>query len=398
MSLNGRNLTDLKDIRGNGNAINITKIWTASSGETQEFCCEAINERGQQAKECIRAVVEVPLNISFFGVEEAKHGCLSVDMNAVLLCRAVGTAALSVTILGPQKAVVAKSRPGKQETNYTFTSDFTKKGLYICTASDDGHTAKKMYTVCLTGLQGRTLVEMGAVVVILIIAFLIVYIVKCRKGRRISNIDIEPGERDRLISRETRERKTKPYTDSQITAVAEIIRYDWQDTFRAIEPPIRDGERFLQKVKANERGGDDDGDVRSAVRCLEQWSKENPSEPFLKAVYKAAKDEVAQDLSDRLREEFECLKPREVSSNNELTRSTDFHFSSSGKKLCRTGRGLKMTDRSSLLRLRGDFPKLSFLIISEFQSFLFLESTGIRNSTRLFCLPTATETAQILLT
>ena len=95
--------------------------------------------------------VLVPLNISFFGVEEAKHGCLSVDMNAVLLCRAVGTAALSVTILGPQKAVVAKSRPGKQETNYTFTSDFTKKGLYICTASDDGHTAKKMYTVCLTG-------------------------------------------------------------------------------------------------------------------------------------------------------------------------------------------------------------------------------------------------------
>ena len=117
--------------------------------------------------------------------------------------------------------------------------------------------------------------------------------------------------------------------DSQITAVAEIIRYDWQDTFRAIEPPIRDGERFLQKVKANERGGDDDGDVRSAVRCLEQWSKENPSKSFLKAVYKAAKDEVAQDLSDRLKEEFECLKPRAVSSNNELTRSTDFY---SGKK------------------------------------------------------------------
>ena len=118
--------------------------------------------------------------------------------------------------------------------------------------------------------------------------------------------------------------------DSQITAVAEIIRYDWQDTFRAIEPPIRDGERFLQKVKANERGGDDDGDVRSAVRCLEQWSKENPSKSFLKAVYKAAKDEdLAQDLSDRLKEEFECLKPRAVSSNNELTRSTDFY---SGKK------------------------------------------------------------------
>ena len=169
LSLNGRNLTDLKDIRGHGNAINITEIWTASSGETQEFCCEAINERGQQAKECIRAVVVdgmfrsivgicenhvcvlVPLNISFFGVEEAKHGCLSVDRNAVLLCRAVGTAALSVTILDPQKAVVAKSRPGQQETNYTFTSDFTKKGLYVCTASDDGHTVKKMYTVCLTG-------------------------------------------------------------------------------------------------------------------------------------------------------------------------------------------------------------------------------------------------------
>ena len=90
--------------------------------------------------------------------------------------------------------------------------------------------------------------------------------------------------------------------DRRIKSVAEIIRNEWRNTFRAIEPPFRDGEYFIQKVQAEERSdGDDDSDIRSAVRCLKRWTEENPNECFLEAVLDAANAaEVGQDLVDQL--------------------------------------------------------------------------------------------------
>ena len=86
-------------------------------------------------------------SISFFGVENATHGC-PVEMNATLLCKAVGTSApISVTISDPQDAVVAKSQT---QANYTFTPD-SKRGPYTCTASNnDAYIVSKKHHVCST--------------------------------------------------------------------------------------------------------------------------------------------------------------------------------------------------------------------------------------------------------
>ncbi|XP_065837533.1 uncharacterized protein [Oscarella lobularis] len=297
ISLNKRTLKDVKENRGPGNTVIISKQWEATSRETQDFCCQASNKNGHAKEKCIRAIIEVP-SISFFGVENATHGC-PVEMNATLLCKAVGTSApISVTISDPQDAVVAKSQT---QANYTFTPD-SKRGPYTCTASNnDAYIVSKKHHVCSTSLKLSIIIPIGIAVgiaTVMIIAF-VVY----RRIRRYKQA--EPKETDRLIYPGARERpgkKATPPTDRLINSVAEIVCKEWLDTFRAIEPSFREGEYFLQKVQAEERSdGDDDGDIRSAVRCLKRWTEENPDASFLEAVHEAAiAAEVGHDAVHQL--------------------------------------------------------------------------------------------------
>ena len=173
IQLNGKNLTVVNDIKRHGNTVsNISTSWIATSRETQEFCCHAYSKEGRAKKECITAfVVEgillyigtnkacllrsvaVP-SISFFGVENVKHGCL-VEMKAMLQCKAAKTSLpISVTIFNPRNEVVANSsQESRSKAVYNLTSD-SEKGTYTCNVSivtASNYTVTKKHAVC-TGM------------------------------------------------------------------------------------------------------------------------------------------------------------------------------------------------------------------------------------------------------